>query len=73
MLKHPTLDKLESLRLFGMAQGLREQESVPVRKIQGLLGHSHLQTTAIYLAHIAPHDLIEVAHNRPAWGLSKQA
>lgn len=25
MLKHPTLDKLESLRLFGMAKGLREQ------------------------------------------------
>ena len=25
MLKHPTLDKLEALRLFGMAQGLREQ------------------------------------------------
>jgi DNA replication protein DnaC len=25
MLKHPTLDKLESLRLFGMAQGLRDQ------------------------------------------------
>jgi site-specific recombinase XerD len=47
------------------------QESVPVRKIQGLLGHSHLQTTAIYLAHIAPHDLIEVAHNRPAWGASR--
>jgi DNA replication protein DnaC len=28
MLKHPTLDKLESLRLFGMAQGLREQQAM---------------------------------------------
>lgn len=28
MLKHPTLDKLESLRLFGMAQGLREQSEM---------------------------------------------
>ena len=46
------------------------QEGVPVRKIQGILGHSHLQTTAIYLDHIAPHDLIEIAHNRPAWGIS---
>lgn len=29
MLKHPTLDKLEALRLFGMAQGLREQLEMP--------------------------------------------
>lgn len=43
------------------------QEGVPVRVIQGLLGHSHLQTTAVYLAHLAPHHLIEVAHKRPAW------
>lgn len=28
MLKHPTLDKLEALRLFGMAQGLREQRDL---------------------------------------------
>ena len=28
MLKHPTLDKLETLRLFGMAKGLREQKDM---------------------------------------------
>jgi len=29
MLKHPTLDKLELLRLFGMAKALREQMDLP--------------------------------------------
>lgn len=29
MLKHPTLDKLEMLRLFGMAKALREQTDAP--------------------------------------------
>ena len=29
MLKHPTLDKLEMLRLFGMAKALREQIELP--------------------------------------------
>lgn len=29
MLKHPTLDKLEMLRLFGMAKALREQMELP--------------------------------------------
>ena len=43
------------------------QEGVPIKKIQGILGHSRLETTAVYLAHLAPHDLIQVAHERPEW------
>ena len=43
------------------------EEGVPTKKIQGLLGHSRLETTAVYLAHLAPHDLIEVARSRPEW------
>ena len=42
-------------------------ESIPTKKIQGLLGHSRLETTAVYLAHLAPHDLLEVAKSRPEW------
>lgn len=42
-------------------------EAIPTKKIQGLLGHSRLETTAVYLAHLAPHDLIEVARSRPEW------
>ncbi|HPO14262.1 MAG TPA: tyrosine-type recombinase/integrase [Candidatus Hydrogenedentes bacterium] len=44
------------------------QENTPLKLIQGLLGHSRLETTAVYLAHLAPHDLIRVAHERPDWG-----
>lgn len=44
------------------------QEGVPVPEIQGLLGHRNLKTTGAYLAHIAPHSLIERIRNRPAWG-----
>lgn len=44
------------------------QEGIPTKIIQGLLGHSRLETTAVYLAHLAPHDLIRVAHQRPDWG-----
>lgn len=43
------------------------KEGVPMIHIQRLLGHANLQTTAVYLAHIAPHELIAVAHERPAW------
>ena len=44
------------------------KEGVPVASIQKLLGHSSLESTAVYLSHLAPHDLIAVAHQRPAWG-----
>lgn len=44
------------------------KEGVPMPAIQRLLGHASLDTTAVYLAHLAPHDLIAVAHQRPPWG-----
>ncbi len=47
------------------------KEGVPVATIQRLLGHASLETTAVYLAHLAPHDLIAVAHQRPPWGTAR--
>ena len=40
------------------------EEGKPVAMIQRALGHASLQTTATYLDHIAPHDLIEVMKDR---------
>lgn len=41
------------------------QEGVSMPIIQRALGHSSLNTTAIYLDHLAPHDVIEATRNRP--------
>lgn len=40
-------------------------EGVPMPIIQRALGHSSLNTTAIYLDHLAPHDVIDATRNRP--------
>ncbi len=40
-------------------------EGVPMNIIQRALGHSSLNTTAIYLDHLAPHDVIDATRNRP--------
>lgn len=55
-----------SLR-HSFAHGL-SGEGVPVEEIRRLLGHESLQVTGAYLAHIAPHDLVERIRNRPEWG-----
>lgn len=44
------------------------KERVPVAEIQRLLGHESLETTGRYLAHIAPHDLINTIRQRE-WAL----
>ena len=53
------------------AHGLRHahavelvQEGVPVHLIQQQLGHASLQTTSVYLNHIAPQQLIDVVRKR---------
>ncbi len=40
------------------------QEGVPMPIIQRALGHANLNTTAVYLDHLAPHDVIEATRNR---------
>jgi site-specific recombinase XerD len=40
------------------------EEGIPVAKIQKLLGHANLAITGQYLAHIAPHDLIDSIRQR---------
>jgi len=40
------------------------QEGVPMPIIQRALGHSSLNTTAVYLDHLAPHDVINATRNR---------
>ena len=43
------------------------KEGVPVEEIRCALGHSSLATTACYLNHIAPHDLVKRMRERPDW------
>lgn len=40
---------------------------VPVKTIQHQLGHDHLTTTAIYLDHVAPADVIAMGRSRKPW------
>ncbi len=40
------------------------QEGVAMPLIQRALGHSSLNTTAVYLDHLAPHDVINATRNR---------
>lgn len=40
------------------------QEGVPMPIIQRALGHANLNTTAVYLDHMSPHDVIEATRNR---------
>ena len=40
------------------------QEGVSMPIIQRALGHSSLNTTAVYLDHLAPHDVINATRNR---------
>ena len=42
-------------------------EGIPVPIIQRQLGHASLATTATYLDHISPADVIAVAHERDTW------
>lgn len=56
------------------AHGLRHSlafelmmEGTPVPIIQMQLGHSSLSTTEKYLSHLAPKDVIDVAHQRDEW------
>lgn len=44
---------------------LTKEGDVTVRQIQGLLGHASLATTAIYLDHLAPRDLMDAIRQRP--------
>ena len=53
------------------AHGLRHthaaelaQEGIPVNVIQQQLGHANLAVTSIYLAHIAPQQLIDTMKER---------
>lgn len=39
-------------------------EGVPMPIIQRALGHANLNTTAVYLDHLAPHDVIEATRHR---------
>jgi site-specific recombinase XerD len=45
---------------------LSKEGKIRVREIQGLLGHASLATTATYLDHLAPHDLINAIRERSA-------
>jgi integrase/recombinase XerD len=42
------------------------REGVPVHILQRQLGHANLAVTTIYLASVAPEDVLEAAHQRPA-------
>jgi site-specific recombinase XerD len=41
------------------------EEGLPLNLIQAALGHSHLNTTAIYLAHLAPKQVLDALRSRP--------
>jgi integrase/recombinase XerD len=43
------------------------KDGAPVHEVQRWLGHSNLQTTSIYLDHIAPIDLAKRAATRGGW------
>lgn len=58
------------------AHGLRHthaaelaMEGKPVNLIQAQLGHASLAVTSVYLAHIAPAQLIEAMRSRPAFSV----
>jgi site-specific recombinase XerD len=62
------------------AHGLRHtyavelaREGVPLHTIQGALGHAHASTTAVYLAHYDPRELLAVAAARGAAGAERLA
>lgn len=44
------------------------REGVPLPLIQAQLGHNSLATTARYVSHFAPTELIRVMGQRPSWG-----
>lgn len=57
------------------AHGLRHthaaelaREGVPLHVIRRQLGHADLGTTARYIDHLTPQDVIDAIHQRPAWG-----
>jgi site-specific recombinase XerD len=43
------------------------REGVPVHIIRRLLGHRRLETTAQYIDHLAPLELVAAVRSRPAW------
>jgi site-specific recombinase XerD len=42
-------------------------EGIPIATISAQLGHESIATTAIYLQHIAPKDLVAAMRSRPDW------
>lgn len=42
-------------------------ERVPLRVIQGALGHEHAHTTSDYLGRVAAPEVVEAMHARPTW------
>ena len=44
------------------------REGVPLHIIRRQLGHANLGTTARYIDHLSPQDVIDAIHHRPAWG-----
>jgi len=50
-----------------LAYEMHVKERQPVALVQKVLGHSNLATTAVYLSHIAPRDVLDAMRNRPAF------